>query len=89
MHLNINTNSYVLYDGKTPHEIHQKHDENKKSWSFNWFDTRKHKQLRINPFEDTCIGIYIDSPIESEYTVTLKEIREYLNFKFFFMHYNQ
>jgi len=91
MHLNIDTNSYVLYDGKTPHEIHQKHDENKGLWSFNWFDTKKHKQLRINPFENTCIGIYIDSSIEStEYTVTLKETREYLlNLKFFlFILYN-
>ncbi|EGI69236.1 Transmembrane protein 194A [Acromyrmex echinatior] len=75
MHLNINSDSYILYDGKTPQEIHQKYDENDKSWSLNLFDTGKHRQFKINPFEDTCIGIYIDSPSESVYIMTLKETR--------------
>ncbi|KYN34913.1 hypothetical protein ALC56_10881 [Trachymyrmex septentrionalis] len=75
MHLNINSDSYILYDGKTPQEIHQKYDENDKSWSLNLFDTGKHRQFKINPFEDTCIGIYIDSPSESIYIMTLKETR--------------
>ncbi|KYN23281.1 PREDICTED: nuclear envelope integral membrane protein 1 isoform X2 [Trachymyrmex cornetzi] len=73
MHLNINSDSYILYDGKTPQEIHQKYDENDKSWSLNLFDTGK--QFKINPFEDTCIGIYIDSPSESIYVMALKETR--------------
>ncbi|XP_018309144.1 nuclear envelope integral membrane protein 1 isoform X1 [Mycetomoellerius zeteki] len=75
MHLNINSDSYILYDGKTPREIHQKYDENDKSWSLNMFDTGKHRQFKINPFDDTCIGIYIDSPNESVYIMTLKETR--------------
>ncbi|XP_018052600.1 PREDICTED: nuclear envelope integral membrane protein 1 [Atta colombica] len=75
MHLNINSDSYILYDGKTPQEIHQKYDENDKSWSLNLFDTGKHRQFKINPFEDVCIGIYIDSPSESVYIMTLKETR--------------
>lgn len=80
MHVDIDTNSYVFYDGKIPDEIYQKHDENKGSWRFNWFDTNKHKQLRINPFENICIGIYVDSPTEAEYTITVEETREYLHF---------
>jgi len=79
MHLNINSDSYILYDGKTPQEIHQKYDENDKSWSLNLFDTGKHRQFKINPFEDICIGIYIDSPSESVYIMTLKETRKHLN----------
>ncbi|KAL0119304.1 hypothetical protein PUN28_009703 [Cardiocondyla obscurior] len=75
MHLNINSDSYVLYDGKTPHEIHQKYDENDKSWSLNLFDTGKHRQFKVNPFENTCIGVYVDSPNESGYIITLIETR--------------
>ncbi|XP_077259268.1 nuclear envelope integral membrane protein isoform X1 [Temnothorax americanus] len=75
MHLNINSDSYVLYDGKTPDEIHQKYDENDKSWSLNLFDTRKHRQFKINPFENTCLGVYVDSPSESGYIMTLEETR--------------
>ncbi|KAM0730902.1 Nuclear envelope integral membrane protein [Formica fusca] len=75
MHLNINSDSYVLYDGKTPEEIYQKHNENQKSWIFSLFDTKKHKQLKINPFENMCIGVYIDSSNESEYIMNLTETR--------------
>ncbi|XP_032687912.1 nuclear envelope integral membrane protein 1-like isoform X3 [Odontomachus brunneus] len=75
MHLDTNSESYILYDGKVPHEIHQKHDENQRSWSFNLFDTGKHKRLKINPFEDVCIGIYIDSSIESGYIISMTETR--------------
>ncbi|GAB1859985.1 Transmembrane protein 194A [Camponotus japonicus] len=75
MHLDINSDSYTLYDGKTPEEIHQKHNDNQKSWNFNLFDTKKHKQLKINPFEDTCIGVYIESSNESGYITNLTETR--------------
>lgn len=81
MHLNINSDSYVLYDGKTPQEIHQKYDENDKSWSLNLIDTGKHRQFKINPFENTCIGIYIDSPSESGYIMTLIETRKHFCFE--------
>ncbi|XP_014488973.1 PREDICTED: nuclear envelope integral membrane protein 1 isoform X2 [Dinoponera quadriceps] len=75
MHLDINSESYTLYDGKTPFEIHQKHDENQRSWSLNLFDTGKHKRLKINPFEDVCIGVYIDSSNESGYIMSMTETR--------------
>ncbi|XP_029162944.1 nuclear envelope integral membrane protein 1 isoform X2 [Nylanderia fulva] len=74
MHLNTNSDSYVLYDGKTPEEIQQKHNENQKSWSLNLFDTGKHKQLKINPFENICIGVYTDSN-QSGYIINLTETR--------------
>lgn len=79
MHLNTNSDSYILYDGKTPEEILQKHNENQKSWSFSLFDTKKHKQLKINPFENICIGVYIESSNESGYIMTLTETRKHLN----------
>ncbi|XP_011175235.1 nuclear envelope integral membrane protein 1 isoform X2 [Solenopsis invicta] len=73
MDLQINSDSYVLYDGKTPQEILQKYDANEKLWSY--FDTGKHRQFKINPFEDTCIGVYIGSPSESGYIMSLTETR--------------
>lgn len=84
MHLNTNSDLYVLYDGKTPEEIYQKHNENQKSWSLNLFDTGKHKQLKINPFENICIGVYIESN-ESGYIMSLTETRKYLNVKLFLL----
>lgn len=89
MHLDINSESYTLYDGETPHDVLQKHDENQRSWSFNLFDTRKHKRLKINPFEDMCIGVYIDSSTESGYIMSMTETRKYLDLQldipFFFV----
>lgn len=81
MHLNINSDSYILYHGKTPSDIRQKHEENQRSWSFNLFDTRKHKQLKINPFEDTCIGVYMDPSSKYEYIMKMTEIRKFLNMR--------
>ncbi|XP_012529869.1 nuclear envelope integral membrane protein 1 isoform X2 [Monomorium pharaonis] len=75
MDLQINSDSYILYNGKTPQEIHQKYDENDKSWNLNLFDSGKHRQFKINPFEDTCLGVYIDSPNESGYIMSLIETR--------------
>lgn len=75
IHLNINSEYYTLYDGKSPLEIHQKYDKNQKSWSLNLFDTGKQRQLKINPFEDTCIGVYVDS--DSGYVISMTEIRKH------------
>ncbi|XP_014296955.1 nuclear envelope integral membrane protein [Microplitis demolitor] len=58
MNLHTDLDTYDLYDGKTPTEVMEKHDINQRSWKFNWFGTKKSKELRINPFEDTCIGVF-------------------------------
>ncbi|XP_020281666.1 nuclear envelope integral membrane protein 1 [Pseudomyrmex gracilis] len=75
MHLNTNTDSYDLYDGKTSSEIYQKHEQNQRLWSFVFLDSGKHTQFRINPFEDTCIGVFIDPSNDSEYIMSLIETR--------------
>lgn len=81
MHLNTNTDSYDLYDGKTPSEIYQKHEQNQRLWSFIFLDSGKHTQFRINPFEDTCIGVFIDPSNDSKYIMSLIETRKYINSK--------
>ncbi|XP_011304185.1 transmembrane protein 194A isoform X2 [Fopius arisanus] len=50
--------TYDLFDGKSPSEVVEKHDLSQRSWRFNWFGTKRSKKMKINPFEDTCIGIY-------------------------------
>ena len=59
MNLKTNLETYELYDGTSPHEVIEKHEENQKYWRFSLFGTKKSKQFRINPFEDSCIGVYM------------------------------
>ncbi|XP_063995005.1 nuclear envelope integral membrane protein isoform X2 [Diachasmimorpha longicaudata] len=56
--LHTDLDTYELYDGKSPPEVVEKHDLSQRSWRFNWFGTKKSKQMKMNPFEDTCIGVY-------------------------------
>ncbi|XP_076249369.1 nuclear envelope integral membrane protein [Calliopsis andreniformis] len=75
MHLNTKIDNYDLYDGKTPQEVIEKHDDNQRSWRFNVFSTKKNNKLKINPFEDTCIGIYVYPSNLHNYTLTLIQTR--------------
>jgi len=72
-----------VYDGESSGKIHQKHNENQGSWSLSIFDTGRHKQLKINPFENMCIGVYIDSVKESAYIIVLSETREHFILRLF------
>ncbi|XP_043526114.1 nuclear envelope integral membrane protein 1 [Frieseomelitta varia] len=75
IHLNTNIENYDLYNGKTPQEVTKKHDDNQRSWSFNVFSTKKSNRLKINPFEDVCIGVYIYSSNLHKYTVSMIQTR--------------
>ncbi|XP_001604041.1 nuclear envelope integral membrane protein 1 [Nasonia vitripennis] len=59
MNLRTNLETYELYEGRSPHEVVTKHEDNQKYWRFSLFNTKKSKQFRINPFEDSCIGVYM------------------------------
>lgn len=56
MNLDINGESYSQYDGKSPAEVVKKYEEQRSSWSINLFSTKK-KEIKLNPFQQTCIGI--------------------------------
>ncbi|XP_043250578.1 nuclear envelope integral membrane protein 1 [Colletes gigas] len=75
MHLNTNIDNYDLYDGKTPQEVVQMHDDNQRSWRFNLFGTKKSNKLKINPFEDICIGVYIYPSNTHKYTMSMTQTR--------------
>jgi hypothetical protein len=59
MNLETNLETYELYDGKTPNEVIEKHEENQKYWRFSLFSSKKSKEFIINPFENSCIGVYM------------------------------
>ena len=74
MTLHTKLDTYDLYDGKNPNEVMLKHDDNQRSWRFNWFGTKKSNELRINPFEDICIGIYTHPYNQFEYNMSMTEL---------------
>lgn len=77
MHLNTKIDNYDLYDGKTSQEVMEKHDDNQRSWRFNLFGTKRSNNLKINPFEDTCIGIHVYPSNLHSYSLTLAQTSKY------------
>ncbi|XP_011502203.1 PREDICTED: transmembrane protein 194A [Ceratosolen solmsi marchali] len=60
MNLKTNLETYELYEGTSPREVVEKHEENQKYWRFSLFGNKKSKEFRINPFQDSCIGVYMN-----------------------------
>ncbi|XP_015605984.1 nuclear envelope integral membrane protein 1 [Cephus cinctus] len=75
MNLHTNSEKYDIYHGKTQLEVKEKHEVNQRSWTFNLFGTKKSKQFKINPFEDTCIGIFTYNYNEKSYTLSMTQER--------------
>ncbi|XP_053986532.1 nuclear envelope integral membrane protein isoform X2 [Hylaeus anthracinus] len=75
MHLNINIDNYDLYDGKNQQEVVEKHDDNQRSWRFNLFGTKRSNKLKINPFEDMCVGVYVYPSHVHKYTMSMTQTR--------------
>ncbi|EFN86009.1 Transmembrane protein 194A, partial [Harpegnathos saltator] len=77
MHLDINSEQYTLYYGETPNEIRQKYDQNNTSLTyFDDISILNRSKIKINPFKDTCIGVYLDSSNksnESKYIMSITE----------------
>ncbi|XP_020707365.2 nuclear envelope integral membrane protein 1 isoform X2 [Athalia rosae] len=69
MNLDVDGESYGQYDGKSAAEVAQKYEELRTSWSLNLFNTKK-KEIKLNPFQQTCIGI----ETSHVYRITLKSI---------------
>ena len=59
MTLKTHVETYEIYEGKSAQEVAEKHEDNQKYWRFNLLSSKKSKQFRINPFEDSCIGVYM------------------------------
>ncbi|XP_066586493.1 nuclear envelope integral membrane protein-like isoform X2 [Prorops nasuta] len=79
LNLKTNVDTYDLYEGLTVTEVMTKHEENNRIWSFNLFGTKKSKSMKINPFKDTCIGVYMHNYNQCSYVATLTQITFDLN----------
>ncbi|XP_046739234.1 nuclear envelope integral membrane protein 1 isoform X1 [Diprion similis] len=69
MNLDVNGESYSQYDGNMPAEVVKKFEEHRSSWSINFF-SRKKKEIKLNPFQQSCIGI----DTSHEYRISVKLI---------------
>lgn len=70
--LEIGNDDFVQYDGGTPEEVHS-HYENQRT-IFTWMhllSTNKKKQVKMNPFNQTCVGVETAHP----YRIRLHLIR--------------
>lgn len=74
MSLKTNLETYELYEGRHPHEVAEKHEDNQKYWRFSLFNAKKSKHFRINPFEDYCIGVYMAPNLNQfQYTMVMSQ----------------
>jgi len=77
LQLDINGDKYELYDGANPNEVVSEYEQHQSSWAINLFSW-KQKEIRLNPFNQSCVGIY-----SSEwYEVHLNIISKFTHFIF-------
>lgn len=70
MHIDLQNDNFVQYDGASPEEVFKKYNEHHSSWSVSLFSW-KQKNIKLNPFNQSCVGI--DS--REKYNVSLNVIR--------------
>lgn len=74
MDLDTTLETYDLYDGRTPQEVAEKHNDNQRSWKFNWLGTKRSKQMSIDPFQDICIGVYTHPYNRYQYKMSMTQL---------------
>lgn len=55
--LSIDNEDFVQYEGDTPEMVKTHYDNQRSIFSFNVMNTSKRKIIKINPFNQTCMGI--------------------------------
>lgn len=71
LRIDLEGEDFVCYQGQSPDDVKAAQESHKSYFSFNLFSTTKKRNLKLDPFNHTCIGI--DSA--SEYVVTLQTIK--------------
>ncbi|KAL1140876.1 hypothetical protein AAG570_000804 [Ranatra chinensis] len=69
MQTNLTSEQFDQFEGSNPKEVISKFKTHKMSWNFNFY-TFKKKNIKLNPFNETCIGILT----KEYYSVELKVI---------------
>lgn len=71
LHVEIEDDDFTCFYGNNALEVKNAHESHKSIFSFNIFSHSKKRNIKLNPFNQTCIGVQTSS----EYFVVLKEIR--------------
>ena len=69
--LSIDNDDFVQYEGHSPDVVEQHYQNQRSIFSFNILNTNKNKLIKLDPFNQTCVGI--ETP--HEYSVHLNLIR--------------
>jgi hypothetical protein len=56
LQLAVKSDSYELYDGANQNEVLAEYEQHRSSWAINPFPW-KQKDIKLNPFNQSCIGI--------------------------------
>ncbi|CAH1407213.1 unnamed protein product [Nezara viridula] len=70
LHLSLSSDEFEQFDGSSAEEVLSKIDNQKTSWNFNFYKTKK-KVIKLNPFNTTCVGVITDNT----YNIKLTRIR--------------
>ncbi|KAG5681156.1 hypothetical protein PVAND_010616 [Polypedilum vanderplanki] len=71
LNINIDEDDFTCYHGSSVDEVKTAQESHKSIFSFNIFSHSKKKNVKLNPFNDTCIGI----ETAQEYIVTIQTIK--------------
>lgn len=69
--INIDNDDFVQFEGESPEEVKTHYDNQRTIFSFNVMNVGKKKLIKIDPFNQTCVGI----ESAHKYTVTLNVVR--------------
>lgn len=57
LQLAVKSDKYELYDGTNQNEVLAEYEEHRSSWAINPFSW-KQKDIKLNPFNQSCVGIH-------------------------------
>lgn len=69
--INIDNEDFVQFEGDTPEDVKTHYDNQRTIFSFNVMNVGKKKLIKIDPFNQTCVGI----ETAHKYTVHLNMVR--------------
>lgn len=55
--LNIENEDFVQFEGESPDEVRMHYDNQRTIFSFNVMNVGKRKLIKIDPFNQTCVGV--------------------------------
>jgi hypothetical protein len=57
LQLAVKSDKYDLYDGADENEVLAEYEQHRSSWAISPFSW-KQKDIKLNPFNQSCVGIY-------------------------------